>query len=282
MTIKEALNKGAIILKNQNIETPKMRARITLQYILNKQRQFLIANDDLNLTIIQERRYLQAIGQISKGIPIEHVTHLKEFMKMNFFVNRNVLIPRQDTEILVEEAIKIANKINAKKILDLCTGSGAIAVSIAKYIKDSELTAVDISKEALRIAKKNAKNNDVENQITFIESDLFKTIKNTKFDMIISNPPYIKKDIIRKLPKDVQNEPIIALDGGYDGLDFYRRIIKEAYNFLKFRGYLCLEIGYDQKEEVMGLINNEEKYIDTYSKKDLYDKDRIIITKVGG
>ena len=120
----------------------------------------------------------------------------------------------------------------------------------------------------MRVAKKNARINEVENQITFIESDLFSSLKNEKFDMIISNPPYIKKELIKTLSKEVQNEPIIALDGGYDGLDFYRKIIKEAYNFLKFRGVLCLEIGYDQKDDVIKLIQDEEKYTDTYSKKD--------------
>lgn len=134
----------------------------------------------------------------------------------------------------------------------------------------------------MRVAKKNARINEVENQITFIESDLFSSLKNEKFDMIISNPPYIKKKLIKTLSKEVQNEPIIALDGGYDGLDFYRKIIKEAYNFLKFRGVLCLEIGYDQKDDVIKLIQDEEKYTDTYSKKDLYDNDRIIVTRVGG
>lgn len=134
----------------------------------------------------------------------------------------------------------------------------------------------------MRVAKKNARINEVENQITFIESDLFSSLKNEKFDMIISNPPYIKKELIKTLSKEVQNEPIIALDGGYDGLDFYRKIIKEAYNFLKFRGVLCLEIGYDQKDDVIKLIQDEEKYTDTYSKKDLYDNNRIIVTRVGG
>ena len=282
LTIKEALNKASIMLKINNIDTPKLKARITLQYVLNKPRQYLIANDNVNLLKAQEKKYFESITKISKGIPIEHITHLKEFMKMNFFVNENVLIPRQDTEILAEEVIKIANKINAKKILDLCTGSGILAVSIAKYVKNAEVIAVDISKEALRVAKKNAKINEVENKITFIESDLFNSINNDKFDIIISNPPYIKKDVIKTLPKEVQEEPMIALDGGYDGLDFYRKIIKNAYSFLKYKGYLCLEIGYDQREEVIKLIEKEDKYIDTYSKKDLYDNDRIIITRVGG
>ena len=181
---------------------------------------------------------------------------------------------------MVEEVINISKKINAKKILDLCTGSGAIAISLAKYIENSEITAVDISKKALEIARTNAKNNDVENQITFVESDLFKNLKEDKYDVIVSNPPYIKREVIKKLNKDVQKEPIIALDGGYDGLDFYRKIINESEKYLKFNGYLCFEIGYDQKEDVIGIIKNKERYINTYSKKDLYGNDRIIITKL--
>ena len=199
---------------------------------------------------------------------------------MNFYVNEDVLIPRSDTEVLVEEVIAIANKIKAKKILDLCTGSGAIAVSLAKYVKNSEITAVDISSKALRIAKMNAKNNEVENQITFLQSDLFHEVPKEKYDIIVSNPPYIKKDIIKTLDREVQKEPEIALDGGYDGLDFYRKIIHQGYEYLKFKGYLCLEIGYDQKIDVIELIENEEKYRDTYGKKDLYGNDRVVVTKI--
>ena len=282
MTIKEAITKGTVMLKGEDLDSPSVKARLLLQDTLNKSRQYLLVHDTDQVNDKDLKKYFINIEKVKQGTPIEHITHIKEFMKMNFYVNENVLIPRQDTEILVEEAIKIAKRINAKKILDLCTGSGAIAVSIAKYVKDSEVTATDISKEALRVAKKNATNNEVQNQITFIESDLFEKIANTKFDMIISNPPYIRKDIIKKLTKDVQSEPIIALDGGYDGLDFYRKITNQAYEYLKFGGYLCLEIGYDQKKSVTELIELEEKYTNTYSKKDLYDNDRIIVTKVGG
>ena len=281
MLIKEALAKGTIMLKGENLDSPKMKARILLQDTLNKPRQYLIVHDTDSITLEQERKYFTNIEKVKNGTPIEHITHIKEFMKMNFFVNENVLIPRQDTEILVEEVIKIAKRINAKKILDLCTGSGAIAVSLAKYIENSEIIASDISPEALRVAKKNAINNNVQNQITFIESDLFENIVKDKYDMIVSNPPYIKKEVIKKLDIEVQKEPIIALDGGYDGLNFYRKITNQAYEYLKYGGYLCLEIGYDQKEEVMELIKNEEKYCNTYSKKDLYDNDRIVITKLG-
>ena len=251
-----------------------------LQDVLNKPRQYLLVHDLEQLTQSQMNKYFANIEKVKNGIPIEHITHLKEFMKLNFFVDENVLIPRQDTEILVEEVIDIAKKIKAKRILDLCTGSGAIAVSLAKYLDDVEIIATDISKEALRVAKKNAINNDVEDKITFIESNLFQNITKTKFDIIVSNPPYIQKSVIKTLSKEVQNEPYIALDGGNDGLDFYRKIAKNGYEYLKFGGYLCFEIGYDQKESVTQIIEQENHYANTYSKKDLFDNDRIVVTKV--
>ena len=280
MNIKETIKKGMIELKTNGIEEPNLKSRLIMQYILNKPRQYLIVHDNETLTLRQEVNYFKGIKKLIEGIPIQHITHMQEFMRMNFFVNEDVLIPRPDTESLVEEVISIAKRINAKKILDLCTGSGVIAISLAKYIENSEITAVDISKKALNIAKKNAINNEVENQITFIESNLFEKLRKEKYDIIVSNPPYIKRDIIKTLDKEVQNEPKIALDGGYDGLDFYRKIISKSDEYLKFKGYLCLEIGYDQKIDVIELIENEEKYIDTYCKKDLYENDRVIITRL--
>lgn len=280
MTIMEAIKKGMIELKNSNIESPKLKSRLLMQFTLNKPRQYVIVNDMEELNENEERKYFDAILKIRKGIPLEHITHQKEFMKLNFFVDENVLIPRQDTEILVEEVIKIAQKTNAKKILDLCTGSGAIAVSLAKYLPQSEITAIDISNEALKIAKKNAINNQVENQITFISSDMFTNLNDEKFDIIVSNPPYIKRNVIESLDEEVKREPYIALDGGEDGLYFYKKIIRESYQYLKYRGYLCLEIGFDQKIDVIELIENEEKFENTYSKKDLYDNDRIIVTRI--
>lgn len=280
MTIRETMKKGMIGLKTNGIDEPKLKARILMQFILNKPRQYLLVYDNEPLTLRQEVDYFKAIKKVINGIPLQHITHMQEFMKMNFYVNEDVLIPRPDTEVLVEEVINIANKINAKKILDLCTGSGAIAISLAKYIENSKITAVDISNKALSVAKLNAKNNEVENQITFVESDLFDKLNKEKYDMIVSNPPYIKKGVIKTLDKEVQKEPKIALDGGYDGLDFYRKIIHQGYEYLKFKGYLCLEIGYDQKIDVIELIENEEKYKDTYCKKDLYANDRVVITKI--
>ena len=280
MNIKETMKKGMIDLKTNGIEEPNLKSRLLMQYILNKPRQYLLVHDNETLTLRQEVNYFKGIKKLIEGIPIQHITHMQEFMRMNFFVNEDVLIPRPDTESLVEEVILIAKRINAKKILDLCTGSGAIAISLAKYIENSEITAVDISKKALNIAKKNAINNNVQNQMTFVESDLFEKIKKEKYDIIVSNPPYIRKNIIKNLDKEVQREPRIALDGGYDGLDFYRKIINKSDEYLKFKGYLCLEIGYDQKIDVIELIENEEKYVETYCKKDLYGNDRVIVTKL--
>lgn len=280
MTIMEAIKKGMIELKNADIETPKLKARLLMQFILNKPRQYIIVNDLNKLTAKEENQYFSAIKKMRQGVPLEHITHQREFMKLNFFVNENVLIPRQDTEILVEEVMNIAKKTNAKTILDLCTGSGAIAVSLAKYLPNTEITALDISQEALKIAKKNAISNEVENQITFISSDLFTNLENQKFDIIVSNPPYIKEGVMKELDKEVKMEPELALNGGKDGLYFYRKIVSNAYQYLKYKGYLCLEIGFDQKIDVIELIENEEKFENTYSKKDLYDNDRIIVTRL--
>ena len=276
MTISDAIKKGMIELKNVNIEEPKLKARLLMQYVLNKSRQYVIVNDMEQLDKAKEKQYLEEIKILKKGVPIEHITHQKEFMKLSFFVDKNVLIPRQDTEILVEEVINIAKKINAKKILDLCTGSGAIAVSLAKYLPQAEITAIDISNDALKIAKKNAISNNVQNQITFISSDMFTNLSEEKFDIIVSNPPYIKTNVIKNLDIQVQNEPYIALDGGKDGLVFYRRIIKDCKNVLKNNSIVAFEIGYDQGESVKELMEhngcNKVEIV-----KDLAGLDRVVI-----
>ena len=278
MTIKQTLAKGTIMLKSSNIESPKLKARLLLQYILKKPRQYLIVYDNQEVDKKAQWEYFVNIEKLTKGVPLQHITHTQEFMKMDFYVDENVLIPRPDTEILVEEVIKIAQKIDSPKILDLCTGSGAIAISLKKYIPNAQVYAVDISKKALEIAQKNA--NRLEANVKFIESNLFDKVKKEKFDIIVSNTPYIKKSDINYLSQEVQKEPQIALDGGYDGLDFYRKISYQAIDYLKFGSYLCFEIGFDQKEEVMEIIDKVEHYKGTYCKKDLCGNDRIIITQV--
>ena len=278
MTIKEAINQGIIMLKNENIESPKVKARIIMQYTLKKTREYIIVYDNIEITPNQRDEYVRNIKRLISGEPLQYITGVQEFMKLKFLVNKSVLIPRQDTEILVEEVINIAKNGQKLEILDLCTGSGAIAISIAKFLPESKITAIDISKEALELAKKNAKFNRVQKNIEFIESDLFKKIHGRKFDIIVSNPPYIPTVQIKSLPKDVQNEPIIALDGGKTGLEFYEKIIDEGYKYLKPNGNICLEIGYDQKVKVKKIIDNNKMYINTYCKKDLCENDRVIVT----
>ena len=279
MTIKETLNKGMIMLKNNKVESPKLKARLLLQYVLKKSRQYLIVYDNEEITKKEQWEYFINIEKLSQGIPLQHITHSQEFMKMDFKVNKDVLIPRQDTEILVEEVINLAKDIKNPVILDLCTGSGAIAVSIAKYVKNVKVYAIDISKNAIEIARENAVQNGVINNVKFIESDLFEKLQDEKFDIIVSNPPYIATKEIKKLSKEVQNEPRLALDGGTDGLKFYRKILQNAYKFLKVPGYLCLEIGYDQKNAVKEIIEKEGRYIENYCIKDLCQNDRVIVAK---
>lgn len=281
MKLKELLNRAVYKLKNANIEQPILKARILMQYTISKPREYLIIYDQKEISKEQEKEYMQNVEKLIKGIPLQHITQSQEFMRLNFFVNEDVLIPRPDTEVLVEEVLDITKRLTRPNILDLCTGSGAIAISIAKYAKNAVIYASDISKKALKVAKTNAKNNNVEERIKFIESDLFNNIPNMKFDIIVTNPPYIRTGDIKHLQKEVQNEPIIALDGGIDGYDFYRKISSKAYEYLKYNGYLCMEIGYDQKEFVMDILEYEKRYNKTYSKKDLYDNDRIIVTRVG-
>ncbi len=279
MTIKEILNKGTFMLKDKDIITPKLKSRLLLQFTLKKPREYLIIYDNKEISKSDEEKYFQNIQKIIDGIPLQYITNSQEFMKMNFFVNDKVLIPRHDTEILVEEVIKIGKKMKNPKILDLCTGTGAIAISLKKYLPNSTVYASDISKDALEIAKKNAESNNI--NVEFFESDLFENIPNIKFDIIVSNPPYIREDIIPTLEKQVQNEPYIALNGGIDGLDFYRKIVNKCYDYLKYNSYLCFEIGYDQKIDVIEIIENEKKFKDIHCIKDLYDNDRVIIAKVG-
>lgn len=278
MTIKQAITKGMIMLKSNNVESPKLKARLLLQYVLDKPRQYIIVYDNKEIDKQQQWQYFVNIEKLTKGVPLQHITHRQEFMKMDFFVDENVLIPRPDTEILVEEVIKIAQKYNSPRILDLCTGSGAIAISLKKFVPNVDITAVDISEKALEIAQKNAKK--LETKINFLKSDLFDKLDNKKFDIIVSNPPYIRKDEIKKLSEEVQKEPKIALDGGEDGLDFYRIITEQAINYLKTGSFLCFEIGYNQKNDVIKIIEDDQNYKNTYCKKDLYGNDRIIITQV--
>lgn len=281
MTINEILRKGIEILQKASIDEAITKARIVLVFSIDKNKEYLISNDKENISQKQEEKYLEYIQRLKNGEPLQHITGKQEFMKLDFVVNKDVLIPRPDTELLVEEAIEISKEIERPYILDLCTGSGAIAVSLAKYIEKAIIIATDISEPAIKTAKENANNNKVSNKIKFIQSNLFENVESKEqFDIIVSNPPYIKSEELKTLSSEVKSEPRLALDGDIDGLKFYRQIIIDAVKYLKKDGYLCLEIGYDQKEEVIDLINRNDNCDNIYSKKDLSGNDRIVVCQL--
>ena len=286
MNIKQILEYGIIILKESNIEEPILKARMLLANILKQSKEYLLIHETEELNLNDTNKYKEGMKKLAINIPIQYIINKNEFMGLEFYVDENVLIPQPDTEILVEEVIKICKEINSHnenkkiRILDLCTGSGAIGISLKKYIQNSEITLSDISNKALEIAKKNCINIIGNTEINIIESDLFEKIDvNNKFDIIVSNPPYIETKTIQTLDKEVQKEPKLALDGGEDGLNLYRRIIKEAHNYLSDNGILVLEIGYNQKDKVINLIRTSNMYREVYSKKDLSNNDRIVACK---
>lgn len=261
-------------------DTPRLDVEILLQKALGDvDRLYIHLNLSKELEIEQEEIFLRFIEERLKGRPISYIVNNREFMGLDFYVKEGVLIPRPDTEILVEEIIELCKDKDDLDILDIGTGSGAITVSLAKYIEKSRLTSLDISEIALEIAKKNAKSNGVIDKINFIKSDLFQQIvgTNLKFDIIVSNPPYIRKRDIDELHTQVKDyEPYNALEGGIDGLDFYRNITEQSKNYLKSGGILAYEVGHDQAEEVMRIMQNNG-YNKIYIKKDLQGIDRVVI-----
>lgn len=274
MKVGEVLKKEVDKLNKFYVEDAILKVQILLQHVLGVSHEYLVTHYEDNI----ENKYLlefeTAIVDLINGKPIQYIVNSQNFYGLNFYVDENVLIPQPDTECLVEEVIQIGKKFQDKiKILDICTGSGAIAISLRKNL-NATVFASDISPQALEIARKNAVMNQTE--ISIIESDMFEKIENQRFDIIVSNPPYIETETIKNLSDEVKNEPRIALDGGEDGLEFYKILSKEAKNYLKEEGFLAVEIGYNQKEKVMKLFE-EEGYHQIYSKKDFGGNDRIIV-----
>ena len=264
-----------IILSNAEVEDFRNKFFILAEKKLNLSKEVILSHGDNEIDVDKYEMLEPYLDKIIEGIPVQYLVNEQEFYGLKFFVNENVLIPQPDTEIIVEEALNIIS--DGDRVLDLCTGSGVIGVTIANK-KNANVVASDISKKALEVARINADNLG-DSKVTLVESDLFENIEG-KFNVIVSNPPYIKKDVIRTLSKEVQNEPIIALDGGIDGLDFYKKIVEEALNYLEDGGYLLLEIGYDQKEEVLNLVINKN-YKDIRVRKDLSNNDRVVIMQKG-
>ena len=280
MTINEIIIRYSKKLENIS-STPRLDVETILQKVLNVDRLYILLNLDKSLNIDEEKLFNKYIKERLNNRPIAYIVENREFMGLDFYVKEGVLIPRPDTEILVEEVIELAKGKGKINILDIGTGSGAITVSLAKYLKDAKIISVDISDIALEIAKKNAQNNYVDDRITFIKSDLFTNIdKDMKFDIIVSNPPYIKRKVIETLDKQVKDfEPYNALEGGVDGLDFYRKITKQGKNYLNKGGFLAYEVGHDQSEDVSKLMKNDG-YTNIYTRKDLQQIDRVVIGSV--
>ncbi len=230
-------------------------------------------------------RFNQMFEDILNGRPIQYILSKTEFMGLEFIVNPDVFIPRPETEILVEKVIEIVQslKFKVKSILDIGTGSGCIAISLAKYLPNIKIIATDISEEALKVAKENARLNEVEDKIEFLHTDLFNithyTLNIKQFDLIVSNPPYIPTGELKDLPKEVKFEPTVALDGGRDGLNFYRRIIKEAHYYLKYKGYLIMEVGQGQVLEIQEMIRDSNQFKLLEAIKDYRGIDRVLVAQ---
>ena len=310
MKLQELIQNSKHELDSLNVEDADIKLKILIEYVfkISKEKLILKYKDEINDKKVEEFRKL--LKKLENGIPIQYIINNQEFMGLNFYVDENVLIPQPDTEILVEEVIKYCNElrnnesedketnkdykeniekepiinkedknINKKtiKILDLCTGSGIIGISIYKYLEYVGIYASDISQKALNIAEKNTNLNNA--KINFINSDMFENIHIKDFDIIVSNPPYIESKVIESLSKEVQNEPKLALDGGEDGLKFYRCILENAKDYLRKNGAIFLEIGYDQKEKIEEILKSYKIYKETKCIKDFGGNNRVIIIK---
>lgn len=295
LLVKEMLTMGKKQLMDSDIADATRDCKILYCYMMDIPFSKIILEYQ---EVLQDRlcdKYFELIDRRSKGEPVQYIMGSQEFMGLEFIVNENVLIPRQDTETLVEDALEIINTgtlrgedMDVKRkewdILDLCTGSGAIGVSLARIANKVNVTCSDISEGAIKVAKENAQKHGVAKSVKFEQGDLFKPFskhfRKQKFDMIISNPPYIKSSVISTLQKEVcEHEPLSALDGGESGLDFYERIVSGVGSHLRKSGVLLLEIGHDQGEAVSGLLSRNGEFTSIRVLKDLANRDRIVFAK---
>lgn len=279
MNRRQAYLEGVGRLEKAGIAQAAVDARLLLEYAAGITLLEYTLEPMREMGREQMERYREAIAKREQRIPLQHITGEQEFMGLSFQVNEHVLIPRQDTEVLVEEALE--RLAPGMQVLDLCTGSGCIGISLEKIGRKqkksnetNEFTASDISPEALQVAAKNIQQNH--SKVVLVKSDLFENLEG-KFDMIVSNPPYIPTEVIQGLEEEVRNhDPVLALDGKGDGLHFYRRIISEGRDHLRDGGWLLFEIGHDQREAVEALMR-EAGYREIRGKKDLAGLDRVVI-----
>ena len=277
MNIQTLLNQASKTLDNSSNTSSKLDSEILLSKIIEKNRQYLIlnSNEELKKENIKSFNYL--VKRRKKGEPIAYLINKKEFWKQNFYINQNVLIPRPDTEILVEETLKLFNVNSKLNMLDIGTGSGCILISILKERRNFFGTGIDISKKAINVARFNAKMHQLSNRVKFYNSDVDKFLIG-KYDLILSNPPYIKRQDLKYLEVDVKGfEPKLALDGGKDGFSKITKVISKTSTLLKRNGRFILEIGFGQKKKILSILKQNNFFINKVV-KDYGRNDRCIIS----
>ncbi|MBR3050234.1 MAG: peptide chain release factor N(5)-glutamine methyltransferase [Selenomonadaceae bacterium] len=278
-SIKNVLSDATQRLSAQKIDTPRLDAEILLAHVLNCRRLTLYIDSEKILPLESVLRFNDLINRRLKKIPVAYLTGTKDFMGLTFAVNENVLVPRPDTEILTELVGEfLRERVGGGIFADLGTGSGAIAISILKFVKSARAMAVDISEAALSVAKFNAEKFHVADRIKFLCGDLFAPLEGKIFDAIVSNPPYIPTNELKTLQAEVQREPKLALDGGADGLNFYRRILCDAPRFLVDGGILAVEVGINQSSVVKNLFL-ATGFVDVEIIKDLSGLERVVAGK---
>lgn len=273
MNYQEACRKGTFILQEHKIEDASNDAWLLLEYVSGMTRSRFYVDGFSKMKPEEEVRYFELIEKRSSRIPLQHITGVQEFMGLEFAVNEHVLVPRQDTEVLVEEAERYLALVPEADVLDMCTGSGCIAISLKVRNPKIHCVAVDISKDALCMSMKNKEK--LQADVTFVESDMFANVSGT-YDVIVSNPPYIPTKVIEELEDEVKfHDPFGALDGKEDGLHFYRILAEVSPRYLKRGGRIFMEIGHDQSEDVENLLK-EAGFEEICTKKDLAGLDRVV------
>ncbi len=276
MDIQSALKKGQSILIDNNIISAKLDSEILMSQAIRKNKKFIILNLHKEIKKRDLAYFNNLIQERARRKPIAQIVKKKDFWKYEFIVNNNVLIPRPDTEILIEQALKLVKNKNRLQILDIGIGSGCILMSILKEKKNFIGTGIDISSKSLKISKVNGQKLRINNRLRLFKSNI-DNFNTGKYDLIVSNPPYIKKSILKCLEKDIGFEPKQALDGGLDGLSEIRKVINKSSELIKRSGHLIIEIGFDQKNKVKKILRDKGFYIKK-TVKDLSNHDRCIVS----
>jgi release factor glutamine methyltransferase len=277
MNIQTLLNQASKTLKQLSNTSSKLDSEILLSEIIKKNRKYLILNSNEELKKENIKSFDYLVKRRKKGEPIAYLINKKEFWKQNFYINQNVLIPRPDTETLVEETLKLFNVNSKLNMLDIGTGSGCILLSILKERRNFFGTGIDISKKAINVARFNAKMHQLSNRVKFYNSDVDKFLIG-KYDLVVSNPPYIKRQDLKYLEVDVKGfEPKLALDGGKDGFSKITKVISKTSTLLKKNGRFILEIGFGQKKKILSILKQNNFFINKVV-KDYGKNDRCVIS----